>query len=157
MIYSFEHNVFSKLATIRTATAPIDIVVNGNIIAIGDLMKSLSVVRFHEGELGENGEIEEIARHYSSAWATAIAEVDENTYLQSDAEGNLIVLRRNIDGVTIEDERRLEVISEFRLGEMVNRIRSVKVSASATSAVIPRAFLATVRNTSSQTPVLTNS
>ena len=118
---------------------------NGNIIAVGDLMKSLSIVKFYEGRHGENGRIEEIARHYTTAWTTAIAEVDENTYLESDAEGNLMVLRQNINGVTQEDRRRLEVISEFRLGEMVNRIRSIKVSTSATSAVSPRAFLATVR------------
>ena len=69
--------------------------------------------------------------------------MDENTYLESDAEGNLVVLRQNVSGVTAEDKRRLEVISEIRLGEMVNRIRQVEVPATTNAAVVPRAFLAT--------------
>lgn len=136
--------MFQKVATTRTATAPIDIAVNGNTIAIGDLMKSLSIVRYIEGDTGESDRIEEIARHFSTAWTTAISEVDENTYLESDAEGNLIVLRQNINGVTQEDKRRLETTSEFNLGEMVNKIRPIKVTTSPTSTVVPRAFIVTV-------------
>jgi DNA damage-binding protein 1 len=37
-------------------------------------------------------------------------------------EGNILLLRRNINGVTADDQKRLEVIGEFRLGEVVNKI-----------------------------------
>ena len=107
-------------------------------------MKSISILQFIPGEEGLSDKLQEIARHFQTAWATAIALVNEDTYLESDAEGNLTVLRRNVNGVTEDDKRRLEVTSEIRLGEMVNRIRSVNVPASANATVIPRAFMATV-------------
>lgn len=88
--------------------------------------------------------LNEVARHFRVSWATAVANVGEDTYLQSDAEGNLIVLHRNINGVTNDDKRKLEVVSEMRLGEMVNRIRRINVPLTPGAAVIPRAFLATV-------------
>lgn len=55
-----------------------------------------------------------------------------------------MVLRQNTAGVTEDDRRRLEVVSEIRLGEMVNTIREIDVSASDHAAVEPKAFVATV-------------
>jgi DNA damage-binding protein 1 len=130
----------------RTSTAPIDLVVTSNQIAIADIMKSVSIVEYQPGKVGEPDTLKEIARHYQVAWSTAIASVDDETYLESDAEGNLMVLRRNVNGVTEDDKRRLEVTSEIRLGEMVNRIRRINVPVSSSSVVIPRAFMATVRS-----------
>lgn len=68
----------------------------------------------------------------------------ENTFLQSDAEGNLVVLQHDVNGFSEEDKRRLRVTSEMLLGEMVNRIRRIDVSPTPGAIVIPRAFLATV-------------
>lgn len=55
-----------------------------------------------------------------------------------------MVLNQNVAGVTPDDRRRLEVVSEIRLGEMVNRIRRVEVEESGNAAVVPRAFMGTV-------------
>ena len=118
---------------------------NGKVIAIADLMKSVSIVEYQRGEAGLPDKLTETARHFQTAWATAVAQVEENTYLESEAEGNLMVLHRNTNGVTEDDRRRLEVTSEIRLGEMVNRIRTFNVPTSANAVVIPKAFLATVR------------
>ena len=146
MIYAFdEEEYLKKVATYRTATAPIDITVTGNIIAIADIMKSVSVVQYQEGKAGEPDRIVEVARHFQTAWGTAVAHVDEDTFLESDAEGNLMVLRQNVTGVTADDQRRLEITSEIRLGEMVNRIRRISVPITVDAVVIPRAFMATVR------------
>ena len=107
-------------------------------------MKSISVLELvASGTSGRLDDVREVGRHFQTAWTTAVAQVDENTYLESDAEGNLTVLRQNVNGVTADDQRRLEVTSEIRLGEMVNRIRQVNVSASTNAAVVPRAFMAT--------------
>ena len=144
MIYSFEHGQLTKIATYRTSTAPIDISVTGNTITIADLMKSVSVVEYTRGTSGEPDKLVEVARHYQIAWSTAVAHVDENTYLESDAEGNLMVLHQNLNGVTADDRRRLEVTSEMQLGEMVNRIRAISVPTTPNAYVIPRAFMATV-------------
>lgn len=86
----------------------------------------------------------EVARHFETLWGTAVAHVAENTYLESDAEGNLLVLQHDINGFNDEDRRRLRVTSEMLLGEMVNRIRRIDVVPTPGATVIPRAFIATV-------------
>ena len=113
---------------------------------MADLMKSVSIVEYTRGEHGMADSLTEVARHFQTAWGTAVAHVAEDTFLESEAEGNLMVLHQNRNGVTEDDRRRLETTSEMRLGEMVNRIRSINVPVSPEAAVIPRAFLATVRS-----------
>lgn len=133
-----------KKAAFRTATAPIDMAVTGNTIAVTDLMKSISLVEYKKGRAGGSDQLTEIARHFETMWGTAIAQVADNTYLESDAEGNLVVLQHEANGFSEEDRRRLRVTSEFLLGEMVNRIRRIDVQPSPNAIVIPRAFAATV-------------
>lgn len=115
-----------------------------NIIGVTDLMKSMSLVEYKKGRAGMPDTLTEVARHFDTLWGTAVANVDDNTYLQSDAEGNLLVLQHNVAGLMDEDRRRLGVTSEMLLGEMVNRIRRIDVSPTPGAIVIPRAFLATV-------------
>ena len=55
-----------------------------------------------------------------------------------------MVLKANPEGVTIEDQRRLQLTSEFNLGEMINKIRTISVDSSPNAMIIPRAFLGTV-------------
>ncbi|KAF4552122.1 Mono-functional DNA-alkylating methyl methanesulfonate-like protein [Elsinoe fawcettii] len=147
--FTFEYEsgglpVLNKSASYRTSTAPMDIAISGNVIAIADLMKSISVVKFTKAQDANDDKLEEIARHYETSWSTAVAEVAEHTYLVSDAEGNLVVLNHDIGGVSAEDRRRLRVTSELLLGEMVNRIRRIDVQPTPGAIVIPRAFMATV-------------
>jgi DNA damage-binding protein 1 len=114
------------------------------VIAIADLMKSVSIVEYKVGENGLPDTLDEVARHFQTVWSTAVAHIAEDTFLESDAEGNLIVLHQNRNGVTTDDQRRLEVTSEMQLGEMVNRIRRINVPVASDAVVIPRAFLGTV-------------
>ena len=144
---SFGEMKLEKLASYRTSTAPMDLAVTGNLIAVSDLMKSVSIVEYKEGRDGLSDSMSEVCRHFQTVWSTCVANVAEDTFLESDAEGNLIVLHRNIHGVTDDDRRRLEVISEISLDEMVNRIRPVDVHQSTALTVRPKAFLATVRST----------
>lgn len=106
-------------------------------------MKSISIVESNKAD-ALTIEAKEVARHFATVWTTAVADIGANQWLVSDAEGNLIVLRRNVDGITEEDRRRLEVTSELLLGEMVNRIRPVNIPQTSTMAVTPKAFLGTV-------------
>ena len=149
VVYGFEYETPSqpflvKKAAYRTATAPIDVAVTGTIIAVTDLMKSVSLVEYKKGRSGLPDSLTEVARHFETLWGTAIANVAENTYLEADAEGNLVVLQHEINGFSDDDRRRLRVTSEMLLGEMVNRIRRVDVTPTPNAVVIPRAFLATV-------------
>ncbi|KAK7527041.1 DNA damage-binding protein 1 [Phyllosticta citriasiana] len=149
VVYSFEFHTGStpqltKKAAFRTSTAPIDVVVSGKIIAIADLMKSVSIVEYHPGDGERNDRLTEVARHLQVSWSTALVEVKENTYLQADAEGNLTLLERDVSGVTVEDQRRLVPRGDMLLGEQVNRMRRVDVAIATDAPVIPKAFLATV-------------
>jgi DNA damage-binding protein 1 len=137
-------NKLEKIATYRPSTVPVDLAVTGNIIAVADLMKSICLLEYTPGKDGVRGELVEVARHFQMSWATAVSHIEGDTYLESDGDGNLTVLRRNVAGVTLEDRQRMEVTSEMNLGEMVNRIRKIEVETSARALVVPRAFLATV-------------
>jgi len=107
-------------------------------------MKSLSLLEYKPGRGGLPDTLGEIARHFETVWGTAAANVSENTYLESDAEGNLIVLQHDVNGYSADDRRRLKVVSEMLLGEMVNRILPISVQPTPNALVVPRAFLATV-------------
>ncbi|KAL9610807.1 MAG: hypothetical protein Q9167_004507 [Letrouitia subvulpina] len=144
VVYSLDTPSLTKQATYRTSTAPIDISVHGSLIAIADLMKSITIVQYTRGTAGTSDELKEVARHFQTAWSTAVAYVDDHTWLVSEAEGNFMILQHNVSGVTAEDRRRLERVGEIRLGEMVNRIRTIDVEPSSSATVIPRAFLGTV-------------
>ncbi|KAL1311189.1 hypothetical protein AAFC00_001384 [Neodothiora populina] len=149
VVYNFKYDTPStphldKVASYRTATAPIDISVTDDTIAISDLMKSVSLVRHVKGHGGLPDSLDEMARHYETTWGTAVANVDKNSYLESDAEGNLIVLEQETAGLSEDDQRRLRVTSDMQLGEMVNRIRRIDVQPTAGAIVVPRAFLGTV-------------
>ncbi|KAI4165448.1 MAG: hypothetical protein LQ342_000857 [Letrouitia transgressa] len=108
VVYSLNTPSLTKQATYRTSTAPIDISVHGSLVAIADLMKSISIVQYTRGTAGTSDELKEIARHFQTAWSTAVAYVDDHTWLESEAEGNLMILQHNVSGVTAEDRRRLE-------------------------------------------------
>lgn len=136
--------VFNRLASYRPATCPVDMMVEGNIIAVGDLMKSLSLVEYTPSQDGQPATLMEVARDYQSAWTTAICHVEEHSWLVADAQSNLFVLRRNPNGPTLEDQKRMEVTSEFNLGEMVNCARKVAVETSPNAMIIPKAFIGTV-------------
>ena len=133
-----------KVASYRPSTYPVDLAVHGNLIAVADLMKSITLVEYTPATGGQTARLTEVARHYQAAWATAVSHVDGDSWLEADAQGNLMVLRRNQTGVTLEDRRRMEVTAEMNLGEMVNRIRKVTVDASPGAVVVPQAFLGTV-------------
>lgn len=108
-------------------------------------MKSLSIITVEPAATpGGPLRVVEIGRHFETSWLTAVAKVEENTYLQSDSEGNLVVLSRDVGGLTEDDRRRLRMQSELHLGELVNRIKPIEVATPENLPVTPRAFVATV-------------
>ena len=134
-----------RLASYRPSSYPAEIAVRGHTIAVADLMKSVALVDYVPAAgAGAAPRLVERARHGGSVWATAVGHVEGESWLEADAQGNLMVLRRNGEGVTEEDRRRMEVTSEMNLGEMVNRIRGVEVETTPGAMIVPRAFLGTV-------------
>lgn len=135
----------TKRAHYRTATVPIDLAVHDNLIAVADLMQSMSVISVQHGENGVDDRLVEVARHFQATWSTGVVYIDDDSYLESDHDGNLMVLKQNVGGVTREDRKRMELTSSMNLGEMVNKIQRINVEPNQAAMVVPKAFLATVR------------
>lgn len=62
-----------RIASYRPSTYPVDITVHGNMIAVADLMKSISLVEYMPSEEDRPAQLVEQSRHYHSAWATAVS------------------------------------------------------------------------------------
>lgn len=92
----------------------------GDFILVGDMMKSLSLLRYRP----EAGMLEEVAADPGQAWMTAIAMLDDGTFLGADADLNLFSAARNLSAGASDDARsRLDIAGTFHLGDMVNRFR----------------------------------
>ena len=122
----------SKLASYRTSTNPLSLSVTPStpdspaVVAVADLMKSLSVVEILP-PTSSNAlwQIKEVSRHFATVWSSATAATGENEWVVADMEGNLAIMKRDPEGVTTDDKRRLQVTGEFRLGEVVNKITPI--------------------------------
>ena len=157
VIYGLSASSLEKRCAYRTATAPVAISIaspshdqssssttSSITIAVADLMKSVSLLSYTRGRDGLKDELTEFARHYSTVWSTALTHISgTDDYLLSDDQSNLLVLHQNKQGVTKSDQRRLEITSELHLGELVNKIQPIPASITSSSAVSPKAFLAT--------------
>ncbi|KAH7355163.1 binding protein [Rhexocercosporidium sp. MPI-PUGE-AT-0058] len=148
VVYNFEETSemsgdFTKLATFRSSTVPIDLSITGNLIAVADMMQSVSIVEYVPGKGGLPDKLEQVAKDYQACWATAVTDIEENSWLEADHDGNLLVLNRNIDGVTLEDRKRMQVTSEMNLGEQVNVIRRINIEPTPNAMIVPKAFLGT--------------
>ncbi|KAH8173421.1 mono-functional DNA-alkylating methyl methanesulfonate n-term domain-containing protein [Sarocladium implicatum] len=131
-----------KLATYRPAAFPVGLDISGNMIGVIDLMQSLSLVEFIPAHEGQHARLEERARHYQAGWATAITHLEGERWLEADAQGNLMVLQRNLSAPTEHDMRRLVVTSEMNLGEQINKMQKLHIPVNEKAVVAPRAFLA---------------
>ncbi|KAK4085198.1 uncharacterized protein Triagg1_188 [Trichoderma aggressivum f. europaeum] len=152
VVYSFTQETstaasLKKLASFRPASFPVDLDISGNIIGIGDLMQSLTLVEFTPGQDGKKATLEEKARHYQQAWTTSVSALDDSRWLEADAQGNIIVLRQNQEAPTEQDRSQLEIISELNIGEQINRIRKIQVAPAENAIVVPKAFLGSIEGT----------
>jgi len=150
VVYSYDEETtasgsLQKVAAYRPASFPVDLDISGNMIGVVDLMQSLALVEFIPSQDGSRPKLEERARHYQPAWATSVCHLDGDRWLEADAQGNIIVLRRNQEAPTEQDKRRLEITSEMNIGEQINRIRRLHVASSESAIVSPKAFLGSVR------------
>lgn len=93
--------------------------VKNDVIAVGDLMKSVSLLKYDPNE----SSITEIARDFNPNWMTAVDTLDEDSYLGAENSFNLFTLRKNSDASSDEDRSRLDVVGEFHTGEFINRFR----------------------------------
>jgi len=133
-----------KVAAYRPGSFPVDLDISGNTIGVVDLMQSLSLLEFVPSQDGSSARLEEKARHNQPGWATSVCHLDGERWLETDGQGNLIVLERDEDAPTDYDRKKLSIVSEMNIGEQINRCRKLHVAPSENAIVSPKAFLGSV-------------
>ena len=102
---------------------------------VGDLMRSISLVEYHP----KHQAIDEIARDFDANFCTSVTMLTPNIYMGSEGHTNLFVLRYNTEARTEQARCRLDVIGQYHLGEMANKLAAGSlVMPSATSAGVGR-------------------
>lgn len=150
VVYDYEERssmsgVLHKIGQYRSTTCPQDISVHGNMIAVGDIMKSLTILELKpRAAEGIPPKLTERARHLQQVWTTAVSHLGENFWLQTDANGQLMVLREKIDAAAAQDRKQLELTSIMNLGEQVNQIRPLNITPDENAIIWPKAFLGSV-------------
>lgn len=147
----FKNIKLTKKISYITSTTPIDVAVYGDVIAIADLMKSISLVQYVRADANRQDQLIELASHYQTIYTTAVSHAYRNTWLLGDGEGNLVAAKRREQAQTQDARTRLSTYSEMNLGEMVNRIKPIDMKTHPNRLASPRALLATVSYT---TPLL---
>ncbi|ORX56642.1 hypothetical protein BCR36DRAFT_345983 [Piromyces finnis] len=102
---------------------PINISTMGNQIAIGDFMKSLTLYEYDE----KNNEIKEIASDISTRFTSSVCFIDEETYIGSDSNLNVFILKKNESPQGVLEKKQLNLIGEYHLGSSINQIKKAKL------------------------------
>ncbi|WIA28318.1 hypothetical protein OEZ86_010868 [Tetradesmus obliquus] len=113
------HELVSDCSPIGVQVLCLFLAVRGDFVVVGDLMNSITLLVYKAAE----GALEVRARDQESKWLTALALMDDDTYLAADNSSNMVVVRKNPDAATDEERARLEVTGRFHCGEFVNRLR----------------------------------
>lgn len=100
-------------------TIVLQIDVRGDLILVGDLMKSLQLHMYKESPPS----IELIARDFNPAWMASSMMLNETHFVGADSSYNLFTLRWNKDAGSDEDRCRLSMVGQYHLGDFVNRFR----------------------------------
>ncbi|ORX70399.1 hypothetical protein BCR32DRAFT_297364 [Anaeromyces robustus] len=102
---------------------PINICTKGNQIVVGDFMKSITLYEYDEVA----NEIKEIASDISTRFTNSVCFVDDETYIGSDSNLNIFLLKRNKNIQGKMDEKQLSLIGEYHLGSNINQIKKAKL------------------------------
>ena len=94
--------------------------VREDLILVGDLMKSISLLRYNP----ESDKLEDVAADRATNWMTAVDFLDDDTYLGVEHQYNLFSLGRNQDALIDDDRQVLKVVGRMHLGEQVNVIKA---------------------------------
>lgn len=93
--------------------------VTGDIVAIADVQKSVSVLEYCNVNGVES--LNEVARDYNTNWMLNVEFGSSSDILVgADNSMNLFTLRRNVDSTLDDVKRKLEVCGGFHIGDAVN-------------------------------------
>jgi len=88
----------------------------GDLILMGDLMRSLSLYTYKPVE----SHFEELARDLNPSWLTEVEILDEETFLGAEHQYNIFVCKRDTKSPNENDRAVLQQVGAFHLGDSVN-------------------------------------
>ncbi|KAJ3197035.1 DNA damage-binding protein 1a [Irineochytrium annulatum] len=71
----------------------------------------------------DKGSLEELSRDYIPAWTTALEFIDEDNYVVGEHNFNLYSLRKQSDGASDSEKRRLEITGQYHLGDVLSELQ----------------------------------
>ena len=89
----------------------------GDFLLVGDLMNSVKLLHYDATER----RLDELAAEGSCQWMTALAVVDDATFIGAEHQYNIFSAERKFLGAPEDAQSYLEIVGEFHLGDMVNR------------------------------------
>jgi len=106
----------------RGFTFLVSLAVQGEFILAGDLMKSMTLLRYKTAE----NKIEEIARDTSMDMLCTAEAIDDETFIGANNNGSLYTLIKNTDPTNEDAGKQLQWSGGWNLGEPVNRFKHGK-------------------------------
>lgn len=103
------------------STVALLLATRGDFVIVGDMIKSVTVLRFSTSGDGTE-RLEEVARDYGCHWMTAVAAVDDEVSLGGENGFNLITLRRRSGAVNEDERAQLDLVGTFHTGDFINRL-----------------------------------
>lgn len=93
--------------------------VQDDLILVGDLMKSMSLLQYRP----EEKRLETVADDRETNWMTAVQFLSKEVFLGCECSYNLFTLKRDPQAATDEARAALECVGRFHVGEMINCIQ----------------------------------
>ncbi|KKA28887.1 hypothetical protein TD95_004160 [Thielaviopsis punctulata] len=133
-----------KIATRGSILSPTSIDVRNDIIGASDLTNSACFFKLDLTK-APSDRLKLIGKHRLRLWPTALACVAPHTWIQADAEGNVIVFNIEAQENQLEgaDPCSVEYISSMNLGEQVNTIRTLTMANDTRSVLQAQAIMTT--------------
>lgn len=103
------------------STVALLLATRGDFVIVGDMIKSVTVLRFSTSGDGTE-HLDEVARDYGCHWMTAVAAVDDEVSLGGENGFNLITLRRRSGAVNEDERAQLDLVGTFHTGDFINRL-----------------------------------
>lgn len=103
-------------STYVNATIALHLKRTGDLILMGDLMRSMSLYTYKQLQ----AHFEEIARDANPAWMTEVEIISEDTFLGAESNFNIFICKRDS---TATNEQELQQVGAYHLGDAVNVMR----------------------------------
>ncbi|KAF9999405.1 DNA damage-binding protein 1a, partial [Modicella reniformis] len=95
----------------------LSLVVHGEFIVAGDLIRSMTLLRY------TNGKIVEIARDSYPDMLTALEAIDDETFIVANNASSIFTLVKNTETTSEDEAKRLQWSGGWHLGDQINRFK----------------------------------